>query len=296
MVPQPLASFVDDQPTHHEGKMSHLQQNKSSVASRTAFDVLSIESGEQSEDEVVSEPEAVVSPVECVAISPHHSYLVLKSHDRCRDTPSKPSKTALKKAAKAARQEKKQQDRVPPSGGDTYERLSPGPTTPLTETEVKLPAPSDRSSVEPRIEPPEPLPPKANANPPRDEEPPSALNGYSTKPGVSPPRLTPPAEPPSRPSAPQPARPTTIDKPSSQPLPSSPPAKQAPQPSESIPSSSINFKRHSASTSLIHATDAEAEKAAKKSHNVFVRTLWTFIMLGGFLGEPQAFLLRTHEV
>ena len=289
MVPQPLASFVDDLPTHHEGKMSHLQQNKSSVASRTAFDVLSIESGEQSEVEVVSEPEAVVPEVVCVAPSSHHSYLDLKSHDRCRDTPSKPSKSALRKAAKAARQEKKQQNRVHPSGGDTYERLSPGPTVPLTETEVNLPAPSDRSSVEPRIELPEPLPPKANANPPRDEEPPSALNGYSIKPGVGPPRLTPPAEPPSRPSVPKPARPTTIDKPSAQPLPSSPPAKQAPQPSESIPSSSINFKRHSASTSLIHATDAEAEKAAKKSHNVFVRTLWTFIMLGGFLGEPQTF-------
>ena len=48
--------------------MSHLQQNKSSVASRTAFDLLSVESsGEQSEEEeVVSEPEAVVHPVVCV--------------------------------------------------------------------------------------------------------------------------------------------------------------------------------------------------------------------------------------
>lgn len=232
--------------------MSHSQQNKSSVASRTAFDLLSVESsGEQSEeDEVVSESEAVVHPVV--------------------DTPSKPSKAALKKAAKAAaRQEKKQQqNRVPLSGGDTYdEPLSPpGPTVPLTETQVKLPAPSDRSSVEPRVQLPEPLPPKANTNPPRDEAPPSALNGYSTKPGVGPPRSIPPAEPPSRPSVPQPARPpTAIDKPSAQPLPSSPPAKQTPQPSEPIP-------------------NAEAEKAAKKGHNVFVRTLWTFIMLGGFLG------------
>lgn len=270
--------------------MSHLQQNKSSVASRTAFDVLSVESGEESEDEVVSEPEAVVHPVVCVALSSYHSYVDLKSHDRCREGPSKPSKTALKKAAKAARQEKKQQNRVPPSGGDTYERLSLGPTAPLTETEAKLPAPSDRSSVEPRIELPELLPPKANASPPRDEVPPSGLNGYSIKPGVGPPRPTPPAEPPNRPSVPQPARPPSMDKPSTQPLPSSPPAKQAPQPSDSIPSSSINFKWHSASPSLISAAGTEAEKAAKKSHNVFVRTLWTFIMLGGFLSEPQTFL------
>lgn len=229
--------------------MSLLQQNKTSVASRTAFDVLSVESGEHSEDEDVSEPEAVVSPVVCVALSSHHSDLDLKSHDRRRETPSKPSKAAIKKAAKAARQEKKQQNRVPPSGGDTYERLSPGPTVPLTETEVKLPAPSDRSSVEPRIELPEPLPPKTNANPPRDEAPPSAPNGNSIKPAVGPPRSAPPAEPPSRPSVPQPARPKTTNKPSAQPLPSNPPAKQAPQPSESIPSSSINFKWRSASTS-----------------------------------------------
>lgn len=276
--------------------MSHLQQNKSSVASRTAFDVLSVESGEQSEDEVVSEPEA--PPVVCVALSSHHSYIDLKSHDRDREAPSKPSKTALKKAAKAARQEKKQQNRVPPSGGDTYERLSPGPTVPLTETEVKLPAPSDRSSEEPRIELPELLPPKSNAIPPRDEIPPSGLNGYSIKPTVGPPRPTRPAGPPSRPSFPQPTSPTTMDKPFAQLLPSSPPAKPAPQPSESIPSSSIDLKWHSASPSLISAADTEAEKAAKKSHNVFVRTLWTFIMLGGFLSEPQTSfagrLMRSH--
>ncbi len=47
--------------------MSQLQQSKSSaVASRTAFDVLTVESGEESEDEVVSEPEVVLSTVACV--------------------------------------------------------------------------------------------------------------------------------------------------------------------------------------------------------------------------------------
>lgn len=48
--------------------MSQLQQSKSSVASRTAFDVLSVESGEELEDEVVSESEAVVSAVVCVEL------------------------------------------------------------------------------------------------------------------------------------------------------------------------------------------------------------------------------------
>lgn len=46
--------------------MSQLQQSKSSVASRTAFDVLTVESGEELEDEVVSEPEAAA--VVCVEL------------------------------------------------------------------------------------------------------------------------------------------------------------------------------------------------------------------------------------
>jgi hypothetical protein len=43
-----------------------MSQSKSSVASRTAFDILRVESGEESEDEVLSEPEAVVPPLSCV--------------------------------------------------------------------------------------------------------------------------------------------------------------------------------------------------------------------------------------
>ena len=48
--------------------MSPSQQTKSSVASRTAFEVLTVESAEESEDEVVFEPEAVVSAVVCVEL------------------------------------------------------------------------------------------------------------------------------------------------------------------------------------------------------------------------------------
>jgi phosphatidate cytidylyltransferase len=273
--------------------MSHLQQNKSSVASRTAFDVLTVEEGEQSEDEVVWEPEAVDSSVVCVELSSHHSYLLeLNFIYGRRETPSRPSKTAVKKAAKAARQEKKLQNRVPPSGGDTYERLSPAPVVPLTATEPRLPAPSDRSSAEPRNELAGPLPPKTNANSQRrDEAPSSVLNGYSTKASESAPRSTPPKELPNPPSIPQHA----ADQPSTQSLPPSSPAKQAPAPSDSVQSSSNNVKRLNASTSLASGTDAEADKAAKKGHNIFVRTLWTFIMLGGFLGQLRTLNRATQR-
>jgi len=51
--------------------MSQLQQNKNSVASRTAFDVLTVESGEQSDDDLVSEREEPVIP-SVVCVERHH--------------------------------------------------------------------------------------------------------------------------------------------------------------------------------------------------------------------------------
>ena len=159
---------------------------------------------------------------------------------------------------------------------DTYERLSPAPVVPVTRTEARLPALSDRSSAEPRNEPAEPLPPKANANPQRDEAPSSVLNGYSK----SAPRANPSETPPSLPPIPQRA----LDQPPAQFIPSSSPAKQASPPSDPVQSSSNNVRRLAASTPLTSGVAAEADKAAKKGHNVLVRTLWTFIMLGGFLG------------
>jgi hypothetical protein len=196
-----------------------------------------------------------------------------------RETPSKPSKPSQRKAAKAARQEKKLQSRVPLSGGDTYERQSPAPIVPLTEPEVR-PVPEDRSSVEPPIDHLEPLPLKATANRLRDEAP---LNGQPTR--HADPRPTPPREPPNVSSIPQPDMLTSVDQSSSQPLHLNLPAKQAPPSSGSALSPSDNPKGLATSTSPTHGTDVEAEKLVKKGHNVLVRTLWTFIMLGGFLGQ-----------
>ena len=59
-----------------KAKMSQAQQSKSSVASRTAFDVLTVESGEESVDEVVFDPEEAVisaSSVVCVELSSRFS-------------------------------------------------------------------------------------------------------------------------------------------------------------------------------------------------------------------------------
>ena len=250
-----------------------MSQSKSSVASRTAFDILTVESGEESEDEVLSEPEAVVPTALCV-----YSYYLdftAEAHlDACRETQAKPSKTALKKAAKASRREKKLQNRASPSGGDTYEPLSPPHTAPLADSETGKPVPISKGS--PPVEPPEPLPLTANTNPSRPEAPPSS-NGYSTKP-IESSQPTPPRVPPTPPSISHRTQPTAVKQPLSQDPPPSSSTKQAPSFSGPVPS---DVKGHA---TAVPKTDAEAEKATKKSHNVLVRTLWTFIMLGGFLG------------
>jgi len=69
------------------GMSSQLQSNRPAWASRTAFDGLGVESGEESEDEVVEEP-----------VQPSES-----------GSDARPSKSALKKAKAAARLERQQQ-------------------------------------------------------------------------------------------------------------------------------------------------------------------------------------------
>lgn len=185
-----------------------------------------------------------------------------------------------------SRREKKLQGRAPPSGGDTYEPLSPPPTAPLPDSETGKPVPVSKGPSS--IEPSEPLPLTANANPSRAEAPLSPQNSHTTKPSVGYPRPPPPKKPQSPPSVSHRAQPAAVDQPVStvsQDLPSiSSPTKQAPPFSGPVPRSPNNVKGP-AITSSPPKTDAEAEKASKKGHNVLVRTLWTFIMIGGFLGQ-----------
>ena len=198
------------------------------------------------------------------------STVALTAHYTIRDAPSKPSKTASKKkAAKAARQEKKQQQGRPlPSSVDTSKPgQSPlAPTLPLaqpTPPEVRPLTASDQHSVRPSppIEPTKPPPMGAIISPDT-----SALNGH----------LVGPNEKSSVSSFIPQLGPTTKD----QPL---PPVSQ-PSESKSRPPST---DKEPAPSSSRPVAKPEADNAAKKSHNVFVRTLWTFIMLGGFMGQSD---------
>ena len=208
----------------------------------------------------------------------------LRAHYTIRGAPSKPSKSALKKAAKAARQEKKQQSRA--SGGDTSKpgQSPSSPTLPLaqpTAPEAGLVAASDQHSVgpSPPIEFPKPSPPMANTISAPNEVPRSALNGHHIGPKGGPQR-------PNQESSVSSSvgRPTTKDQPFPPVQTSSSPSKPVPQPSESN-SRPRSTNKEPAPSSSKPVANLEADKAAKKGHNVLVRTLWTFIMIGGFMGQ-----------
>lgn len=134
------------------------------------------------------------------------------------------------------------------------------------------------------------MPVTAKADLPRAKAPPSPPNGHSTKPSEGP-RPVPPRELPSPPSVSHRSQPTTVDQPVSQEFPSSSSTKQAHPFSGPVPSLPTNVKGHTTPK-----PDVEAEKATKKSNNVFVRTLWTFIMLGGFLGQRNTIYKAAREL
>lgn len=219
------------------------------------------------------------------------STVLLLAHHTLRDAPSKPSKTALRKAAKAARQEKREQQRsrvLPSSGDDTSKpgASPPAPTVPLAPTPapeaIRLVPASDQHPVRPPIDSPKPSLPLANAISAPNEMPRSAPNGQRVGPkGGS---LRSNQESSVSSSTPQPGRPTTKDQPLPPVQPSSTSLKPVPQPSQSI-SRPSNTEKKPVPTSSKPVADLEADKAAKKSHNVLVRTLWTFIMIGGFMGQ-----------
>jgi hypothetical protein len=112
-----------------------------------------------------------------------------------------------------------------------------------------------------------------------------ASNGDPIKPSVGSPRPDRPGQSSDLPSKTQHSPPTTVDRPPPQSPPPTPPTKQMPPSSESVSSPSSSRKDHTRSPPIKSTSDPEAEKSAKKGHNVLVRTLWGFIMIGGFLGQ-----------
>ena len=182
-----------------------------------------------------------------------------------RTEPPKPSKNALRKAAKAARLEKKQQERA----AAKLRREASGPSSQPSDSPLL-------GTLEHPLELSETDSPSVDDVPLPDTDHPVIANGrvhHSERPAPEPvrgPELAPePAAPPvSEPSK----REVKDDRPATQPTP------LVPQPEIIIPP--LQFVTHSTATS----TPVQSDNPEKKRQNILTRTLWTFIMIGGFLG------------
>jgi len=183
-----------------------------------------------------------------------------------RTEPSKPSKTSLRKAARAARLEKKQQERAAAKlrreASATSSQPSHSPLLGTIDHPLEL-SETDSPSVDDA-----PLP---------DPDQPAITNGHVEHPGrqVPVPVREPEAvqEPATVLPIPEPSeREVREDRPATQPTPLAeqreaitvPPPRLVTQPATIAP--------------------AQSDNPEKKRQNILTRTLWTFIMIGGFLG------------
>ncbi|KAJ3829110.1 phosphatidate cytidylyltransferase [Lentinula raphanica] len=211
---------------------------QSRFASQSMFAALNVESsGEESEEEV-SEPETKFSAT---------------TSSTTTEPPVPPiqmTKTARKKAAKAARQEKlMRRAESKPNGKAVVEELNPSKTGAEAPEEPL----DDVKDSEPEldVQPAPQVPNHVAVHPPPEDVSPSNNHIELSQP-VRMPAL----------SAPKPA----------------PEPKKEPV----VPNSDLNI----ASTPLpppAHAPPPDAE-TVKKRQNILTRTLWTFIMIGGFIG------------
>ncbi|KAF5354918.1 hypothetical protein D9756_005325 [Leucocoprinus leucothites] len=235
-------TLVTKYTTPYDLVMSRQTDPRSLFTSHTAFSALDIESGEDTDEEVEEEPEENTP------------------------TPTKPSKSALKKAARQARLEKKQQQRAEARKrrAEELERSSTPPSVPPQKESISngtlaahpppsLAVPATSTAAQPEIEP------KVEAEPQTE---------IPVVPAVAPV----PAPPVSEPEVPAPQTNSITEPqkplPKPEPLVQSTPQVEAPKPLISKSPEQLA---------------AEAEKE-KKRQNIFQRTIWTIIMIGGFIG------------
>ena len=183
-----------------------------------------------------------------------------------RTEPPKPSKSALKKAARAARLEKKQQERAAAKlrreASATSSQPSQSPLLGTIEHPLEL-SETDSPSVDDT-----PLP---------DPDQPVITNGRVQHPERKAPEPVrePEAgqEPPTVPPIPESSkREVKEDRPATLPTP-------LPQQRESIAIPPPRLVTQPATVA-----PAQSDNPEKKRQNILTRTLWTFIMIGGFLG------------
>ncbi|KAG6911135.1 hypothetical protein DXG01_003875 [Tephrocybe rancida] len=228
--------------------MSRIAGGRSLVASKTTFDALAVDSGEESGEE---------------------DTVVVSSAESSAQQELRPSKSAIKKAQKIARTEKRQQQKALAKAQrghtpETTAESSDVPSSPLVAT----------SNVLEDIIPPSPV---SHIVKPLPTLPPPVVDSLKNNASVNAvvataaPALTPKNLPPAEPvisivTPPKP--PLTTDARKS--VPELEEKQHARLPVEAHPAPGV-------------ALSQDSEKA-KKRQSFITRTLWTFIMIGGFIG------------
>ncbi|KAF5386248.1 hypothetical protein D9615_002239 [Tricholomella constricta] len=246
--------------------MSRIAGGRPIIASKTTFDALVVDSGEETEEEEVAE------------VSSPESYT---------QTELKPSKSAIKKAQKLARAEKRQQQKALLKA-----RRGQSPVPEITVDSHGLPQPSDPASdyVEVGQAARASDFSQASSQPftPPVVEHPIKLSDVSIEPSICP---TVPAEKKLQPEGAAPPFPTvpsplteSVEKPT-------PP--EVDKPSRPMEMKHVKEKRPLEEKRPVEVSQSlplhemaplrDAEKV-KKRQSFITRTLWTFIMIGGFIG------------
>ncbi|CCL98688.1 uncharacterized protein FIBRA_00691 [Fibroporia radiculosa] len=242
-----------------------LQPSRPSWASKSAFDALAVESGEESEDELFDEP-APVSATESGS-----------------ESMSKPSKSALKKAKEVARLERQQQRKAAARAAKAQSvGLSPSPAqVPTADTPATTPKSSAQAAD---AEPAEPshteLPAKGADEEPSPDKPYTNGTAHLQVDATPAPPKSPPMSQVA--SAAKPSPPASVDPPPElKPAPIEKPA--TPSPPKSANSEAKVSNGHVDSGALKQQEALLDGEQVKKRRNILTRTLWTFIMIGGFL-------------
>ncbi|KAF7376181.1 Phosphatidate cytidylyltransferase [Mycena sanguinolenta] len=219
-----------------------------SVASKTTFDSLAVDSGEETEEEEI--------PVESTArlvFTIRVVYVVVP------ETEVKPTKTALKKAARAAKKLQQQQQQA---------KKAASRDTSSSDARSSSPSGSAYNPVEISHEVEKPL---------KEPEPAPLANGAATAAAAAPAAKV--EEPIVVEATPAPEIQPPLPEPvavAPEPTPSAPPAPvaQAPPPPQ---------KREPPVVEAPAENPALAAELTKKRQNMLTRTIWTFIMIGTFL-------------
>lgn len=207
----------------------------------------------------------------------------------CSGQPAPPSKSAIKRAKALARAEKKAQEKAARAAARKLANGKAGATSSAATSQS--PSESPKLASKPLDEPH--LAPAAHSILDETVPPVTAkIDASKDARRAGPPQLAPQAPPTSFVAAPA-AQSVQDTKTSAPPPPSSYPQPRAP--AEKPPAMANGYSTaDETAVSKPEAVSQDAAERAKKLQSVFTRVLWTFIMIGGFIGTLNCLYLGSY--